>query len=263
MPAPRPRLGHMLPFASGTYTGLDLAAESTKTGLAEVLVTAAGEFRVESVSVGVHDAAVVEAAGTATKVGVDVPVGWPGPFVELITAHTSGTAHTPPSSDKQWRRQFVYRATDLWAQENFGLRPLSVSADLIAHPALRWVALEAQLRERAIPCTRDGAEKICEVYPAGALQQWSIPHRGYKGTSEKARQQRSTIMAALENRFDLKWGGCAQLLREKDDALDAVIAALVAAHVHAGHAYGPPEQLRKTAQQEGWLWLPAGDVDKQ
>lgn len=248
-------------LVDGRYAGLDLAAEPKKTGLAVIAVENA-RVRVETVITGATDSDITEAATDVAKMGVDVPIGWPQPFVELIAAHSSRQTAKIPVSDKAWRSQFVYRATDVWAQRTFGLRPLSVSADLIAHPALRWVSIEAQLRALGVGCARDGSQRICEVYPAGALKQWGIVNRGYKGTSEKARAQRTVIISSLEDDFSCSWNDYRDELIANDDALDSVIAAIVTAHVASGQAYGPPQELQNIALAEGWMWLPEG-VDKQ
>lgn len=228
-----------------------------KTGLALLtLQDSAPALRLRTLLLGASDSAIITAAGQVHKMGVDVPLGWPQPFLQLIAAHNSWSTDSLSESNKAWRSQFVYRSTDLWVREHFGLRPLSVSADLIAHPALRWVSIESQLRAHQIGCARDGSQRICEVYPAGALHQWGINNRGYKGTSVAAAGRREAIVAALEARITCDWGDKRALLLRSDDALDAVLAALVAACVHAGHAYGPPEALGDVAAREGWLWLP-------
>ena len=50
-----------------------------------------------------------------------------------------------------------------------GKTPLSVAADKIAYPAIRWAAIAARLREQEISTPLDGSGVACEVYPGAAL----------------------------------------------------------------------------------------------
>ena len=239
-----------------TFIGIDLAASEQRTGLAE-LTEDAGCVVVRHVTVGATDHDLVKAIRTARRVGVDIPFGWPDAFVEVLTSHARGTLAPPEDTGPSWRRTLAMRATDRWIQERTGLTPLSVSTDRIAHPALRWAGIEARLRASGVPVPRDGSGVVCEVYPAAALKCWHLPHRGYKGKTNVV--QRSRVMTELSERLPwLDWGPCHERCAADDNALDAVLAALVAREVDLERCEPIPGELRSLSLREGWIWLPRG-----
>lgn len=63
----------------------------------------------------------------------------------------------------------LFRETDLEVRRRVGKTPLSVAADKIAYPAIRWAAIAARLREQEISTPLDGSGVACEVYPGAAL----------------------------------------------------------------------------------------------
>jgi predicted nuclease with RNAse H fold len=150
--------------ASTVFVGIDLAADPRRTGLA--VLHEDDRCVVQQVCVGAEDDALVQAVRSAGKAGVDVPFGWPEPFVELLAAHAAGVLPAPGSTGPDWRRDLAMRTTDRAVHRRTGLTPLSVSTDRIAYPALRWAGLEARLRELGIDVSRDGSGTVCEVYPA-------------------------------------------------------------------------------------------------
>lgn len=236
-----------------TFVGIDMAAEPRRTGLA--VLSGGDGCVVEQVRLGAGDDLLVEAVHGAQKAGVDVPLGWPQPFVELIKAHAAGVLPVPESTDIHWRRSLAMRATDLHVRDRTGLVPLSVSTDRIAYPALRWAGIEARLREDGLEVARDGSGVVCEVYPAAALRGWSLTHRGYKGDRNAA--ARTELVDAVSARHPwLDWNGFRPLCVEDDNALDAVLAALLARETAHGRCEPPPAQLRDLARREGWIWLP-------
>lgn len=185
--------------------------------------------------------------------GVDCPFGWPAAFIEVATAHHSATLAPPASSGRDWRRPLTMRATDLDVHARTGLTPLSVSADRIAHPALRWAAIAAALTADGHDCARDGSGLIAEVYPAAALHIWKLPHRGYKrATNRAARNELLNLLRDAAPWLDL--GTYDLICRQSDDALDAVICALIARAVWLGHTLCPPSD--SSASAEGWIHLP-------
>lgn len=241
-----------------SFVGIDMAAESRRTGLAVLGGDDGGT--VELVRLGADDDLLVESVHGAEKAGVDVPLGWPQPFVELVAAHAAGVLPAPASTDIHWRRTLAMRATDLHVRARTGLTPLSVSTDRIAYPALRWAGIEARLRGDGLEAARDGSGVVCEVYPAAALRCWSLTHRGYKG--EKNAAARTVLVDALSVVFPtLRWNGFRALCVEDDNALDAVLAALVAREVVRGRCGPPPAHLRELAGREGWIWLPRPEAD--
>lgn len=241
--------------AATTYAGVDVAAEPGKTAAATLIENSRG-VRIVDVRANVADDGIVAVVAEAVKTGVDVPLGWPAAFVEFVTAHAREQQQAPVNTDRAWRRRLALRATDRFVHESIGSYPLSVAADLIAYPAFRWGGIEARLRDAGVDVARDGSGKICEVYPAGALRVWELPNRGYKSARNAA--VRESLVEGLSTRMPwLDWGRFKQHCVQSDDALDAVIAALVARQVHHGEAVAPPAALARLARQEGWIWLPA------
>src|SRR5699024_3585739 len=148
---------------NGSYVGIDLAAQPRRTGVAVLRETGEGVL-LEHVGGGADDDALLDHLQGAAKIGVDVPLGWPKPLVELLTAHAAGTLPAPASAGGDCRRRLALRATDLEVPRRTGLPPVSVATDRIAHPALRWAGIEARLRAEGLETQRDGEGQICEVY---------------------------------------------------------------------------------------------------
>src|SRR5690625_1109248 len=121
------------------YVGVDLAAEPARTGIAVIREhSVQHRLVIEKARLGADDDALIEWVIAGTKTGVDVPLGWPQTFVEHVLAHSTGLLTGQTTSAIAWRRSMALRHTDLLIGERFGLRPLSVSTDRIAYPALRW-----------------------------------------------------------------------------------------------------------------------------
>lgn len=247
------------------FVGIDLAADPRRTGLAilhevegAVDGTAASApvlLELLDVRVGVDDDAIVDAISRARRVGVDVPLGWPDRFVELLARHVRGELPVPRTTGPTWRRGLAMRETDEEVHRRTGLTPLSVSTDRIAHPAMRWAGIEARLRDDGVDVARDGSGIICEVYPAAALRVWGLPHRGYK--ADKGAEPRRRLVEALARELpELSWGEHRGTCIADDNALDAVLAALVAREVEAGRAVPPGPGRSGAALREGWIWLP-------
>lgn len=238
------------------FVGIDMAAEARRTGVA-VLRDGGGTCSLDDVRIGADDDVLVSAVERADRTGVDVPLGWPAPFAELISAHASNSLSVPESTGSDWRRGLALRAMDLHVWRRTGLKPLSVSTDRIAYPALRWAGLEARLRDSGVDVSRDGSGAIVEVYPAAALRCWSLPHRGYKG--RKNSEVRESLMTELTGMIPwLDWNGHQELCVADDNAIDAVLAALVAREAFCGFCEPPPESARNQVRQEGWIWVPNG-----
>lgn len=236
------------------YVGIDLAAEAKRTGIAVVDESRAGCV-VESVCVGADDDALVEAILGADRVGVDVPLGWPETFVEFIAAQAEGALRAPESTGRDWRRSLTMRCTDLEVHRRTGLVPLCVAADRIAHAAIRWAGIEARLKDAGVNAARDGSGVICEVYPAAALKRWSMPFRGYKGR-DNAQTRHELVMTVSDAFRSLGWTDHKEMCSRDDNALDAVLSALIARQVANGACEGPPSELREKVRTEGWIWLP-------
>ena len=83
-----------------------------------------------SLSLGVDDAGIADAALSAAKLGFDCPLGWPDDFLRFLQAYQAGRVVPPQDvAGRDWRRRLAYRATDRAVREVTGLTPLSVAAD--------------------------------------------------------------------------------------------------------------------------------------
>lgn len=235
------------------FGGIDLAADPRRTGIAQI--SNGTPIVVEMLVVSAEDADIAATIASSNKSGIDVPLGWPDPFVALLADHAAHALAPPRSTGPDWRRSMAMRTTDVMVHQRTGRVPLSVSTDRIAYPALRWAGIEARLRAEGSAVPRDGSGRFCEVYPAAALSCWGLPSRGYKGRERDA--QRAVIVDLLSEVFtDLDWNGHRDLCIADDNALDAVIAALMARLVAHGQAEPPPEAMRDVVSREGWIWLP-------
>ena len=236
------------------YAGVDLAADPARTGIA-VIREEPGRVVVERVDLGATDDDVLAVVRDAHRAGIDVPFGWPSPFVDYICAQATGQVTAPPSTDPAWRRSMAQRTTDLHVRSRTGLIPLSVSTDRIAYPALRWAALESRLLDAGLDVPRDGSGRACEVYPAAALARWGLPHRGYKG-SKNAIHRHNLVTRLVKHLPWFEWSGHESMCRADDNVLDAVVAALVAREVDLGSCEPSPPELASVVAREGWVWLP-------
>jgi Protein of unknown function (DUF429) len=183
--------------------GLDLASQDNRTAMAEIRWGAGGAV-IASVRLGVGNDAIVEAAERVAMVGVDCPLGWPTPFVDLLIAARANEVPPDAAQDNAAKQALVFRRTDVVVHELTGRWPLSVAADRIAYPAMRCAGLLARLREAGHPVRRSGiASLVAEVYPAAALRPtgpggspWSPPlwpaHRGWTGRCSRRRAPRIT-----------------------------------------------------------------------
>ena len=99
-----------------------------------------------------------------------------------------------------------------------------------------------------------GAEWVLEAYPAAALMLWGLPRDGYK-TDVAARED---LLAALESAAPwLSWEpGARDACVDSDDALDAVLCALIARAAALGLTEPPPTEDLRLARTEGWIHLP-------
>ena len=236
--------------------GIDLAAEPERTWLA-VLAWSPDGAELIALSARIDDSAIREAAPFARMMGIDCPFGWPDAFVHTVSAHRAGTIPAPVSFDRAARRLLALRDTDRDVHTRTGITPLSVSADRIAHVAMRCAALQASLAHDGIDCSRDGSGHIAEVYPAAALKIWGLPYRGYKGTNGRAVRE-GIVDELIAQAPWLTLGHFEEACRRSDDALDAVLSALVARAVVDGHTRRP--EPGGNAAGEGWIHIPEGPL---
>lgn len=231
--------------------GVDLASQDNRTALAEIRWQATHAV-LESVRVGVGNDAIVDAAGCATLIGIDCPLGWPAAFTDFLVATRSGALPADAGATAAAKQRLAYRHTDIAVRQATGRWPLSVSADRIAYPAMRCAGLLARLDGHGHRVRRSGVGSIvAEVYPAGALLTWQVARAGPKS-------DRSALAALVDDLVVrtpwLDWADLAPVCGRSHDALDAVICAIVAGAVLLGRTAGPPDGV--PADEEGWIHLP-------
>ncbi|MEW1808269.1 DUF429 domain-containing protein [Pseudarthrobacter sp. NPDC080039] len=243
--------------------GVDLAAATKKTGVA-VIDWGGYRARLTRLALDVGDQEIVELFGTCDMTGVDCPVGWPDALIPFLTGHLNNIAAPVLEHDGiAGRRLLAYRDTDRFCTAQTGLIPLSVSADRLAHPAMRCAVIQAKIAALHGPQRRDGAGRLAEVYPAASLKIWGLNGRGYKGRGAPEAERLSLLLAALEEQAPwLDLGGYRDRLTSSDDLFDAVIAALTARAVARRRTLLPDGAHAQAARSEGWIHLPSCTLDE-
>ena len=239
--------------------GVDLAAATKKTAVA-VLAWTGGTARLEHLALDVGDEEIVRLFGDSSIMGVDCPVGWPDALLPFLTGHLNFDAHPVLDHDGiAGRRLLAYRDTDRFVTGRTGLIPLSVSADRLAHPAMRCAVIQAKIARDVGPQPRDGSGRLAEVYPAASLKLWGLLARGYKGRDAPETERLALLLDALTQAAPwLDLAGTADRLTASDDLFDALIASLTARAVALGRTLQPNESHAQAARTEGWIHLPAG-----
>jgi predicted nuclease with RNAse H fold len=239
---------------ASTTLGIDLAAESSKTGACSIRWEP-GRGIVQWARVGtargrLDNAALVRLARDADAVGVDAPFGWPRRFVSAVADWASEGAWREPWDDEA-RRALRLRTTDRWIAALPGARPpLSVSADSIGVCAMRACALLHELHGPRLDRVNG---PTVEVYPAAALRQWRYDTTGYRQHAEI----RARLLASVASGGWLDLGACSDDLVRTDHAFDAFVSALVARAAAVGKVMPVPDELAEDAAIEGWIQLPA------
>ncbi len=238
-----------------TYTvGIDLAAESSKTG-ACVVEWDAGRATVTDVIVGsrarpLENADLVELLDAAPAAGIDAPFGWPVAFLRAVVAWSEnakwGVPWTPES-----RRELRLRETDRWiAGREHQRAPLSVSADSIAVCALRAATVLSTLKPAGNIDRIHGP--TYEVYPGAALREWQFDTTKYKSDVDARRR----LLGDIIDGDWLDLGSFGDELVRTDHALDALVSAIVARAAELGKVHPVPFDLVAAARVEGWIHLP-------
>lgn len=234
-----------------TTLGIDLASQDGDTAVC--LVRWDPSVTIELARAGFGDRALEQCIRAAGKVGIDVPLGWPLRFAEALQSYMSGGAWTPPHADPDLR----LRATDRYvaADPERGRRPLSVSTDRIAIPAMRAARL---LTSADATFDRAGGGKVVEVYPAASLKAWGFDPTRYKHATGRAVRQ------ALVDRFIRTTATWITITDEQrsacdddDNVFDALICALTARAAELGLCDPVPPEKALAARLEGWIALPA------
>jgi hypothetical protein len=238
--------------------GIDLAVAPERTGVCAV--TWNGKAAVAEVLAGPHDdeRLLKLMSRRWDKIGIDVPLGWPEPFVDAVTAHRTFEPWPEVAAGAAEHRQLLkYRLTDLVVAGLDGRAPLSVSTDLIGVVALRAALLLYKYATTSKPVRRDGLGPVAEVYPAAALRRWAPRVKGsYKrrGKHEPLR----TLVAAIGEAVPITFAGDAyERCLASHDAFDALVCALVARAVALGQTCPPRSDLQiRRAATEGWIHVP-------
>ena len=243
--------------------GIDLAADPKRTAAA-VIEWRDGQAQLVHLSLGVGDQTVVELFGASDVTGIDCPLGWPQPFLSFLLGHSREDPDGVLRHDGlEGRRELVYRATDRFVTHTTGLIPLSVSADRLAHPAMRCAVIQAKIARLWGVQPRDGTDRLVEVYPAASLKIWGISARRYKGRGTPESEMRDDILRQLTAAAPwLDLDVYRNQLLASDDLLDSVIASLTAraAARRATLLPGPDQSL--AAREEGWIHLPTGSLTR-
>jgi len=241
--------------------GVDLAAATKKTAAA-VIEWGQGSARLVHLALDVSDQDIVELFGTTDMTGIDCPVGWPQALIPFLTGHLEFDGGPVLAYDGiEGRRLLAYRDTDRFVTARTGLIPLSVSADRLAHPAMRCAVIQAKIAALHGPQPRDGSGKLAEVYPAASLKLWGLGARGYKGRGTTEAEGLSVLLGSL--RAQAPWldlTGHEDRLAGSDDLFDAVVASLTARAAAVGLTLRPDDDHAAAARKEGWIHLPAGGL---
>ncbi|MGF1467370.1 MAG: DUF429 domain-containing protein [Sandaracinaceae bacterium] len=230
--------------------GVDLASQPTRTGCARLAVHPRHAV-LDALEVGCDDDRILALAEHVDVVGIDSPFGWPQPFVARVAGHTE-----PEPWTNEVRDRLAYRRTDAHVRARFGRWPLSVSTDRIGLPALRC----AGLLHRLGVTDRSGGGRVVETYPAFGLHRWGLRASGYKTKAD--REERAEVWRGLRLRAPWLRATADQdaACLASSDALDAVVAAILALCAHRGLVDPVPESERLAARTEGWIAVVAEDA---
>jgi predicted nuclease with RNAse H fold len=239
--------------------GVDLAAQAADTAVCRVLW--AETATVDIPPGAADDAFLAELIEEADRVGIDVPLGWPSPFVRALWDYHNGLPWTGGHGNAMQLRRTDLFVRDTPVRGKPGKRPLSVSADKIAVTAMRAANLFSSMEAGL---DRTGRGKVVEVYPAAALRCWGFNSQGYKGKAGRVAREQSIESFAHRTR---RWLGLTPKIREmcveSDHIFDALISALVARAAHLGQVHPMGEEHVEVARVEGWIALPLEDSLEQ
>jgi len=239
--------------ASNLTAGVDFASQVANTA-ACCLTWQANGARLESFNETCDDAYLLELSSRVVKFGIDVPLGWPSPFVAAVAMHAESGSWPTEYDHATNANEYRLRQTDMHVAKSGLPLPLSVAADRIAIPTMRAAALFSRITPKV---ALDGSGLVCEVYPAAALARWHFTSRGYKGASK--RDAREVLVGEFaentSNWLDIAeefWARCVT----NDNLFDALVAALVSRAVVRELTEPIPSDLRSAALKEGWIAIP-------
>jgi predicted nuclease with RNAse H fold len=243
--------------------GIDLASKPERTAMVLIDWGAAGAVVHEPESPVDDDMALAAMAG-ADWTGIDAPFGWPETIVKALPEFANRGSWPNPRDELELR----FRITDRFVHGKTRIWPLSVSSDRIAVPAWRCASLLSRV-SGAIDRLGE-RDHVVEVYPGAALTSWGFQRHGYKrrGSAERRAEGEATPRRLLDDIGErgspwLDLSAAEERCVASDDALDAVIAALVARAAALKITLGPPEDELDVIRREGWIHLPTEDSFEQ
>jgi predicted nuclease with RNAse H fold len=240
------------------FVGVDLATESVACGVCALEGNAVAYVGRGNAS-HKHPDWLLEHCLGADAVGVDVPFGWPAPFVEALRDHEIGAAF------RRDRRPYRLRTTDVWLADTLPRRlardigrptPFSVSTDKLGATAMvGTVLLQALSDDFRLSPRRSGVpQAVLEVYPAASLWAWGLRHRNIEVPA---------TLGVLREAFGLEIRKAdLKRLLESRHCFDALVAALTAREYGDGNTFDPPEDVPDgTLRLEGWIRVPKRLLD--
>ncbi|MEM7144518.1 MAG: DUF429 domain-containing protein [Verrucomicrobiota bacterium] len=228
--------------------GIDLASQPDRTA-ACLLEWTESHVTILELRESCHDEDLDDLISNADAIGIDAPLGWPHAFREA-TARWQETKW-----NDEIRDQLRFRETDRFVRSlNPKNRPLSVSSDLIALPAMRAMAL---LKRHAVHDRSGKDGRFFEVYPAATLKAWNLLATGYKKNDQASIDRREEIVHAINEIFPpLK--APIDRLTQNADVLDAWLAALTTRAAALEMTHEPPDpKSAEHAIAEGWIHVPS------
>jgi hypothetical protein len=246
--------------------GVDLSAADERTAAATI-EWSADRAVVAEPTVGLGDDELLDRLADAGWVGIEAPFGWPRPMAAAIHEYArEGRWSSLAKADFRYRRADRFVRETMHSETCRKLSPLRVSSDRIALTAWRLAHLREKAFDRSgIRFDRSGADRVLEVYPPAALLLWGFERNGYKGgqgePGEASTLVREALVGAIETQAPwLTWEpGAWEACIQSDDALDAVLAALIARAGALGLTMQPGPGDAELARSEGWIHLPRKD----
>ncbi len=248
--------------------GIDLSASKQRTA-ATTIEWGEHQATVAEPALDLGDEDLVARLTAADWVGIDAPFGWPQAMVEAV--HDYATTDRWSGINKEafrWRRTDILARELVLAETDKKLWPLSVSSDRLAVTAWRTAGLRERVFEGSgLRFDRAGSDGVMEVFPAAALLLWSVERGAYKTSQDPERREaevnaRAELLAAIEAKaLWLRWApGAREVCVDNDDALDALLAALIARAAALGLTAPPGAEDIDLARVEGWVHLPQKDT---
>jgi len=246
--------------------GIDLAGENSPTGLCWI-TWSAPQATVLELNVGKRSNMDIftkvdqwRNQDPETVFGIDAPFGFPLAFRDTVAG--MGTGIPMAAGEKRWRK------TEMLIMET--KQPLSSVISLITNTvASRCYPLRQHLVGTRCTDLVGYTTRIFEVYPAVALMAWGISvnagigEPSYKRAGVAGAKERQRVLGALC--ANAPWLRIpdpkhATLLAAKDDAIDALVSAIVArvAAIKTKPTAPiclPPADMN-LIQQEGWIHVP-------